>query len=500
MNVTPAQQAEPTPGPPQEVAPAEAFLPRAARRRRTRVVDPEFLPSALAVIETPPSPARGWVLGTIFGMLACTAALSYFGYLSDYTSAPGKIQVVGRTKVIEPRQEGQVKSMRVANGDRVKQDDVLVELDPTDALASRTIIADQIIDLRAEMAMLRVELLAGRADPVDAEAPIKWDADIPAPVRARQEAELRANLAQFAATLADLAAQRSAAEALRDRYAANIASQNALLTVTSEHVTMDQNLANEGWNSRLKVLDVLEKQRQQQIMLTSFQSGLDDAKAAIPLIDSEIAKTRDVFLTNATQAQAAAERKLDDLNQQLVKADQSLKDMTLRAPIAGVIHDAAVTTVGQVVKPGQQLMQLVPDGTSLEVIGYVNNTDIGFVKVGQKVELKILTFPYATYGTIPGVVTSVGHDAQPAEGVKNILQSAALDGAVSQTTTAESTGNIVFPITIEAARSSMNIDGRIVDLTPGMALTIDIRTEDRRAIDYIASPLEELFSTAAHEQ
>jgi hemolysin D len=174
--------------------------------------------------------------------------------------------------------------------------------------------------------------------------------------------------------------------------------------------------------------------------------------------------------------------------------------MTLRSPIDGVILNSAVTTIGQVVKPGQQLMQVVPENAPIEVIAYIPNTEIGFVKVGQKVEIKVDTFPYTTYGTVPGTIISIGSDALPANSTKNPLQTAALDGNVSQTTTAQRTGNIVFPVTVEASRSSMVIDGKTVALSPGMAVAVDIKTEDRRAIDYVASPLIALFTTAGHEQ
>jgi hemolysin D len=471
-----------------------------ARGNEQRAADSEFLPAALEVMETPASPRRLEVIGAIFGLLACISALSYFGYISDYTLAPGKIQATGRTKVIEPRELGQVTAIRVSDGDRVKEGAILVELDPTNAVASRAIIADQLFSLRAELARLRIELTAARAQTVDTTVAITWDDDIPPKMREREEGVLRANLSQLAATLADLAAQRGAAEVSRDKFSANIVAQNALLTVTSEHVSMNEALEREGWNSRAKVLEILEKLRKQQIAQSALQGGLANAEAAIPVIDAQIAKAREDFVTNATQSLSTSDRLLDDLKQQLIKADQTLANMTLRSPLAGVIHATAVTTIGQVVKPGQQLMQVVPEGVPLEVIGYVTNTDIGFVKVGQKVEIKLDTFQYATYGTIPGTVTSVGSDALPADTTKNVLQAAALDGNVAQTTTAQKTGNIVFPVTVEASRSTMNIDGKIVALSPGMAVMIDIKTEDRRAIDYVVSPLIDLFSTAAHEQ
>ena len=491
----------PVPKSPAERGPARrgpSGQPALLRQRRT--IHPEFLPSALAIIEKPASPVRHELLGVFAALFASIAALAYFGHIEDYTSAAGKIQATGRTKVLEPQAIGKVSAIRVDDGTRVKAGDVLIELDPTDAIASRTIIADQLVNLRAEMARQRVELTAARADPVDVKASVAWESDIPAKAREREEGVLRADLAKLAATLADLSAERKAAEVLRDKFTANIAAQNALLAVTSEHVTMNESLANEGWNSRLKVLEITGKLRQQQIALSALQGGLANAEAAIPVIDSQIAKTRETFVTDTMRTLAASDRQLDVLKQELTKADQTLAYMTLHSPSGGIVQNGAVTTIGQVVKPGQQLMQVVPDGAPLEVIAYVDNTNIGFVKVGQKVEIKLQTFPYATYGTIPGTVVDIGKDALPAATTKNVLQTAALDGEVSQSTAAQKTGNIVFPITVALSRKTMNIDGKIITLTPGMAANVDITTENRRAIDYLVSPLIELFTTAGHEQ
>ena len=85
--------------------------------------------------------------------------------------------------------------------------------------------------------------------------------------------------------------------------------------------------------------------------------------------------------------------------------------MTLKAPIAGTIEALAVTTVGQIVKPGQQLMQVVPDKAPLEIEAYVLNSDIGFVRAGESATIKVDTFPYPRYGTIAGKVFKVSKDA-----------------------------------------------------------------------------------------
>ena len=465
----------------------------------TAAGDRTFLPAALSVIEVHASPARAafrWMLATL---AAVALAWSYFGYLTDYAVLPGRIQVQGRTKVIEPSEVGRVTAIRVVDGDRVNKGDVLVELDATAAAAERTIIANKLADLRAATARLNAEIRAARQDPVDMSASIVWDGDIAPEVRRREEGVFKANLSQLSATLSNLKAQRRAKEVDRDNYSANIAAQKDLISLISERASMVQDLERQGWNSKGNLLAILSAKNAEQVKLTSFEGGMADAVAAIAVLDSQIAKAREDFLSADARVLSDTARQLSDYQQQLSKATQRLANMTLIAPTGGTIHASVLTTVGQVVKPAQQLMQIVPDDAGLEIQAYLPNTEVGFIKPGQSATIKVDTFPFATYGSIPGHVVSVAADALPTSG-KNRLESASLDGALMQTSAAQKTGNIQFPIIVAASRSYMNVNGKKVPLSPGMTVTVEVRTEDRRAIDYIVSPLLELFSTAGHER
>ena len=112
---------------------------------------------------------------------------------------------------------------------------------------------------------------------------------------------------------------------------------------------------------------------------------------------------------------ASAELQLDQLAEQLTKAAQSVTNMTLRAPVSGTIEASAITTIGQVVNPGQQLLQLVPDGAYLKVQAYVPNSDIGFLKEGQHAEIKVNSFPYGVYGSISATITQIASQALPSD-------------------------------------------------------------------------------------
>ena len=470
---------------------------RALRRRAGR--RGEFHPGVLSIDEAPGSPVRRQVVLAVGGLLLAILAWSYFGRVSSYTSAAGKIQVVDRTKVVEALARGKVVKLKVQDGDVVDAGAPVVELDPTDAVAGRTILQQKLTDLRAEILRLKTVSIAARADTVEAGTRIAWTDDVPAPVREREDGVARADLARLASQITTLLSQKRAKDATRQKYQNSVEAQKALVSVTQENVTMTQGLVQGGYNSQAKYLEMKALLDDQQVTQTSYEGSLENAKQAMLMIDSEIAKTREIFVTAATQKISVDEQAVVGFAQQLVKAEQTLANMTLRAPTSGVVHANQVTAIDQVVKPGEQLMQIVPRDAPLEIQAYLSNQEIGFVRTGDPATIKITAFTYGTYGSIDGVVTDVARDALALPG-KPTVQSSSLDGDYRMTTDAQKTGTLQFPITVRAARSTMTVEGKEIPLVSGMDVTVEILTENRRAIDYIISPLLELFSTAGHER
>jgi hemolysin D len=460
--------------------------------------DIQFHPGAVVIEEAPRSPIRHYTKLVIVTIVGCAFAWSYFGRFESYTSAPGKIQMVGGTNVVEALAAGKVAKIHIRDGDVVKAGDVLIELDPTDALAARTIIDEKLTDVRAENSRLWTEIGAARADPIDPNVKIPWGDSVPVDVREREDGVAQADLAKLASQIATLTSQKRDKEADRDKYANDIEAQKALVSVTQENLTMIESLVKSGYNSQAKYLDMKALLDDQQVTQKNYEGSLDSAKEAIITIDNEIAKSREIFVSGATQTASNNDQMIIDLTEQLVKADRMLEYMTLRAPTAGAVHAIAVTTVDQVVKPGQQLMQIVPSDSGLEIVAYVANTDIGFIRKGDPATIKLAAFTYGTYGAIDGTVTDVANDALALQG-KATLQSSSLDGTYRQTSQAQMTGKLQFPITVRAARSTMAVANGEIPLVSGMSVSVEILTEYRRGIDYIASPLLELFSSAAHE-
>lgn len=122
-------------------------------------------------------------------------------------------------------------------------------------------------------------------------------------------------------------------------------------------------------------------------------------------------------------------------------------------------------------------MAVVPAEDALEVEATVLNKDIGFVRVGQEVTVKIESFPYTRFGYLTGKVLSVSHDAAQDEKM-----------------------GLVFPARVKLDKATLVVDGVRVSLSPGMALSVEIKTGKRRVIDYLLSPLREYSSESLRER
>jgi hemolysin D len=129
------------------------------------------------------------------------------------------------------------------------------------------------------------------------------------------------------------------------------------------------------------------------------------------------------------------------------------------------VQQLAVHTVGGVVTPAQQLMVIVPRDHPLELEAWVENKDIGFVSPGQPVEVKVETFPFTTYGTIPGKVLMVSREAVQVDKV-----------------------GLVYPARISVERSTIVVDGQPTPLLAGMSVSAEIKTGKRRLIEFFLSP------------
>jgi hemolysin D len=503
----------PQPPKPQPAEPARPVGPNISVQGRDR----EFLPAALEILETPPSPLPVALMLTLCAFCLLALVWSYFGRLDVHAVAWGKIEANGRAKVVQPLDPGKVLSFRAENGLRVKAGDVLVEFDPAEAQADATAASEALAASRAEVSRRRAAIDTARPlqsastkfdAPTGAKLPettpaIPFEGDIPQPTRARENAVLTADLAQLRDTLRNLDKQMAQKVATRRRLEGSIAYQNNLLATLEGRVDMREKSIKLDVGTKVNLFDAKESLQKSQAQLASDNGQLVETDSAMEEIASQKIKAISQFMADNETKLADAARKADDLAQQWAKATAKLARTKLTAPIDGVVQQVAITTIGQVVTTGQQLMTLVPTDGALQVEAYVSNVDIGFVKLGQDAEIKLDAFPFTRFGTLHGKVTKVATDAIDEQDAKRAQSNpiAAANGAAAPANTAPGQQqSFVFPITIALDAVAMKIEGATIPLTPGMTLTAEIKTDRRRVIEYLLSPIAKVASEAMTER
>lgn len=421
----------------------------------------EFLPAVLEIQDSPPSPIGRAILWTIMGVMTTAAVWSYAGWVDIVAVAQGKIIPSGYSKVIQPLETGVVAAIHVQDGQVVQMGQVLIELDPTVNRADRERATNEYQAALVEAARLHA-LLAG--DP-SFDPPAHSDSQY---VGIQQQL-LRDQLAEYRARV-------EAAEHLIEqrRAAVGATKENILRLETTVPMETERAAAYKKLlaHDAVTKLDFLQAEEQridktqelagQRNKLIQDVAALSEAQKNYRALISEFQQTKQTEL-------AAAQTKAASLVQEVVKAGQRTELQTLTSPIDGVVQQLAVHTVGGVVTPAQQLLIVVPQEHPLEVLAEIENKDIGFVKEGQQVEMKIETFPFTLYGTIAGKVLSVSDDAIPLDKDKG--------------------GSLVYGARVSMDRATIEVQGKPVHLSPGMAVTVEIKTGQRRIIEYLLSPL-----------
>ena len=289
------------------------------------------------------------------------------------------------------------------------------------------------------------------------------------------------------AKLAALDRQKAQKEAELATVKATVAKLEKLLPVLGERVEIKRTLYSHDTGSKASYLELYQALVESQQDLAIQKSRLGEADAAVAAITQARVQAEAEFRRTQLADLVEAQRKAAGLREDLIKATQRTQLQLLTAPVDGTVQQLAVHTVGGVVTSAQALLIVVPTDSRLEVEAMLSNRDIGFVHPGQDAEIKIDTFNFTKYGLLRGKVLSVSQDAIARE---RPLDKSGDKPRGAQDSSSEPLGQeLVFAARVSLDRTQMQVDDRVVNLSPGMAVTVEIKTGSRRIIEYLLSPL-----------
>ena len=368
-------------------------------------------------------------------LVAVLIAWSILGKIDIVVNAAGKVIPNGYTKTIASVDVASVRALYVEEGKQVKAGDILIELDSSasDAERDKATGDHAMAFLQAARAKALIEAIDGGRSPhfppIDHVPADKWQAE-----QLHLEGQYRDYVAKLNRIEGDIAHYREALPLATQR----AADYKALLS--------DHDVSYHAW---------LEKE-QGRVDLASQLSDAKNQRNAL------IAETRRIAYDQLTEGNKAAAA----FQQDALRSDAHSKLLKLTAPVDGTVQQLDVHTVGGVVSAAKPLMQIVPIETRVEVEAFLENKDVGFVQEGHTAEVKIDAFEYTKYGTVTGKVTHVSRDA-----------------------IADEKKGLIYSTKITLDKSTIAVEGKEMPLSAGMSVNVEIKTGERRIIEYVLSPL-----------
>jgi len=460
-----------------------------ALRSRLRLLtgqtdEAEFLPAALEILESPPRPAGRVIAFCLMLFFAIALLWACIGSVDIIATAAGKIVPTGRTKVIQPLESGVVHAIHVQDGQQVKAGDVLVEIDTTVSASERDRLKSDYTQAMLDTARLKAALdLDG--DPLAKFVAPEGATDTQV---ALQKNMLTNQVNEIRAKLGDLDQQIKQNSGNRNAVASTISKLTDSIPYLEQRADARKSLLDKGYGSKLDYLEVEQDLIEHQQELKVQKGRLAEAEAAINSHKEQRLQAEDEYKHTTLKDLAEAEQKSTSLHEQLLQAAQKYRLQTLTAPVDGTVQQLAVHTEGGVVTPAQILMSIVPADSHLEIEAMVSNKDIGFVHAGEDAEIKIDTFTFTRYGLLHGKVESVSQDAIVREKPQD--KPGDKEHAGDENDSSEPAGQeLVYSARVSLDKTQMQIDDRLVSLSPGMAVTVEIKTGSRHIIEYLLSPL-----------
>jgi hemolysin D len=476
------------------IATARNVVSFPVKRERPEKDELAFLPAALEIVETPPSPIGRSIGAVIVALFVVALIWAIFGHVDIVASASGKIVPSGRVKLIQPFETGVIRAIHVRDGQNVKAGDLLIELDPTMTEAEQEHIRSDLTAAQLDVARLRAAL----SDSDNPQSQFHPPVAASEALVAMQRQFLTRQTEEYRAKLSSLDRQREQKEAERDTIAATISKLEADEPIIRQRVDIRKTLADRELGSKLTYLEILQLLTENERDTAIQQSRLDEANAALAAVIETRAQAVAEFHRTLFGDLAEAERKAAGLGGDLVRAEQRTKLQLLTAPVDGVVQQLSVHTVGGVVTPAQQLAIVVPSDASLEVEAMISNRDIGFVHVGQGVQIKVDTFSFTRYGLLHGRVLNVSQDAIVRDAPSDKTRDRSVDAG--STSSEPKDQQLSYAARVSLDRTKIAVEDTLASLSPGMAVTVEVKTGSRRIISYLLSPLLKYQQEALRER
>jgi membrane fusion protein, adhesin transport system len=406
----------------------------------------------------------------------CALVAGFFGWaatarIEEITRGEGKVIPASRIQLVQNLEGGIVRKISTHEGALVKAGDVLVNIDTTGTGSSLDERREKNFGLQAIVARLsaqaeRIALIL----PEDMERERPKLAHEQRELYASRKREIEAALSAF-----DLQAAQRRQEIEEVR--AKIANQVRALEIANEELDLTRPLVQRGAAARIEMIRL-------EARVNETQGQLQAATLALPRIENALAEVETKRREKENNERSEVRQQLAEARVQLAAIEQSGKAdadrvdrADIRAPVTGLVKTLHVSTLGQIIKPGMDIVEIVPMNDALVVEARVRPQDIAFLRPDLNAIVRLTAYDYTTYGTLKAKIEHIGADSITTE-----------------------KGETYYLVRARTERANLEKDGRILPILPGMVANVDILTGEKTVLSYLVRPLTRIRSEALRER
>ena len=433
--------------------------------------DTEFMPEVDGtLLEDSPTLARitVWLVSTL---LLVALIWANFAVLEEVTMGEGKAIPSSKIQVIQNLEGGIVAEIFVREGQLVNKGDVLLRLDDTRFLSNRGESDADRMALTARLERLQAEA-AGRPLEMPAEITLK------APQLVEDE------LALYNSRQDRLhSEQRTLNEQLRQKtqelaeFSSKQQQYRSSLGLIQQELNMSQPLVSSGAISEVEILRLRRSAVEMRGSLDATTLAIPRAQAGISEIKSKMEESELAFRSDAFKELNEVRTELQKITASSLAIEDRVSRTTVQSPVHGIIKQLKVNTIGGVVQPGSDLLEIVPLEDNLLIEAKVRPQDVAFLHPGQKAMVKFSAYDYTIYG-----------------GLKANLE------LISADTITDEEGNSFYLIQVRTDKNHLGSDAHPLLIIPGMIATVDIITGEKSVLDYLLKPVLKARAEALRER
>ncbi|WP_457747313.1 HlyD family type I secretion periplasmic adaptor subunit [Sulfurimonas sp.] len=422
--------------------------------------DYEFMHSlSAAVLETTPSRLR-YVL--YFWIIAILVFLVWakFAYIDEIARGDGEIIPSGENQMIQNLEGGIVEEILVNEGDEVEKGQILIKIDNQKSVSSYSSNEIKADALEAKILRLKAEA-SGKKFVIPKNVKkrlakfVKNEESLYETNKEQLNSKVNALKEKLSQRKQELAEAYSQSEFLKDSY-----------SMITKEVRMTKPMVAKGVRSKIDFLKLKREANDIESKYDGTMKTIPRLKSAIKEVQSNIRETKLLFQNEAKEKMNEAIAELGGLRVTSTALEDQVSRTVVRSPMKGIVQKLYVHTVGGVLSPGEEIMEIVPSDETLLVEVKIKPKDIAFIYLGQRAIVKFTAYDFAIYGGLEGKVVLISPDS-----IK------------------DKEGNVFYKVRIKTDKNYIGRHGKQLKIIPGMTVSVDIITGQKSVLDYILKPI-----------